>query len=108
MPYLDSIELLITVAVLALGFIYGNYLAQIQIFTIVNSIGALLRIGGSIGRWVTEHRSKKNFQLACEILYWCRIVALGFTVISIISQTLVSYFGIGSQYYYNDLKMGFC
>ena len=29
MPYLDLIELLIAVAVLALGFIYNNYLAQV-------------------------------------------------------------------------------
>ena len=100
MPYLDAIELVITIGVLALGFVYKNYLAQVQIFTIVNSIGALLRIGGSIGRWVTEHRSKKNFQLACEILYWCRIVALGFSVVSIVAQTLVSYFGTGSQNFY--------
>ena len=61
MPYLDSLELLVTVAVLALGFIYKNYLAQVQVLTLLNSVGALLRLGGSIGRWVTEHRSKKNF-----------------------------------------------
>jgi len=81
---------------------------MISIFLVFNFVNVLLKFVGTLVYLVLNRISKKKHRKASEIMLYSRTVAFLFTLALVIAQTVISYFLMGNESFYNNLDNGYC